>query len=225
MRAQALKDRYKRAEAGTGDHVGRVLVRFQEHGHNDPRGLHDLDLGAAGVGEADRVEPALAGDVDPLPEDADGGEEGPVHAPGGRVDAVRELAQDLAALGDEVVPAHCGSGQVRPVQHRADTFGRCTAAVQRRAADAAPGVPLHRRRDTAVFLAPEGRIRPPQACRRHCGAPPRRRLGQGDDQSAGTPGCCVRARSAEGLTGRRALAGTGSRFFSSLRCSSSACSF
>ncbi len=65
---------YKGAERGAGDHVVRVLVGLQEHRHDDPGDLDgavlveaerpadvldDLDLGAAGVGEADRLDAAL----------------------------------------------------------------------------------------------------------------------------------------------------------------------
>lgn len=106
MRAQALEDGYKGAEAGGGDYVGRVLVGLQEDGHDDPgdlRGavfvepqgaadvLDDFDLGSAGVGEADGFDAAFAGDVDSFAEDAYGGEEGPVYAPVVGVDAVGEL--------------------------------------------------------------------------------------------------------------------------------------
>lgn len=40
--------------------------------------LHDLDLGAMGVGEADGLHSALDGDVDALPKGRPGVEEGPV---------------------------------------------------------------------------------------------------------------------------------------------------
>ncbi len=76
--AEALEDGYEGAEAGGGDHVGRVLAGLEEDRHDDPRDLraavlvepecaadvlHDLDLGAAGVGEADGLHSAVAGDV------------------------------------------------------------------------------------------------------------------------------------------------------------------
>jgi hypothetical protein len=34
--AETLEDRYKRAEAGGGDHVGGVLAGLREHRHDDP---------------------------------------------------------------------------------------------------------------------------------------------------------------------------------------------
>ncbi len=49
--------------------------------------------------------PQFAGDVDAFSEDAAAGEEGAVDPAPGGVDAVGELAQDLAPLGDEVVAA------------------------------------------------------------------------------------------------------------------------
>lgn len=55
--------------------------------------LHDLDLGAAGVGEADGLRSPLASDVDPFAEDAGAGEERAVHPPARGVYAVGELAQ------------------------------------------------------------------------------------------------------------------------------------
>lgn len=118
--ARALEDGDQSGIRGGGDHVFGVLVRLQEDGHDDaghlggavavePEGpadvLDDLDLGAAGVGEADRLHAAFAGDVDAFAEYADGGEERAVYAPVVRVDAVGELAQDLAPLRDVVVAA------------------------------------------------------------------------------------------------------------------------
>lgn len=120
VRTQALEDGDEGLVAGGGDHVLGVLARLEEHRHDDPGDLraaipvraqrpsdvlHDLDLGATGVREADRIDPALAGDVYPLPENAYGGEERPVYAPVVGVDAVGELAEGFAALGDEVVAA------------------------------------------------------------------------------------------------------------------------
>ncbi len=51
--AQALEDGYERAEAGAGDHVGRVFAGLQEDGHDD----------ASGLGGAVLVEPECAADV------------------------------------------------------------------------------------------------------------------------------------------------------------------
>ncbi|MFF1508469.1 hypothetical protein [Streptomyces sp. NPDC058326] len=67
--------------------------------------LDDLDLGAAGVGEADGFDSAFAGDVDTFAQDAHGGEEGAVDPAAVGVDAACELADRLAAFGHEVVPA------------------------------------------------------------------------------------------------------------------------
>lgn len=120
MRAQALEHGYERLETRGGDHVGGVLAGLEEDWHDDPgdlRGavlveaeraadvLDDLDLGAAGVGEADGLDSAFAGDVDAFSEDAAAGEEGAVDPAPGRVDAACELPDDLAPLGDEVVAA------------------------------------------------------------------------------------------------------------------------
>lgn len=120
MTAESLEDRNKGAEAGGGDHVGGVLAGLQEDGHDDPCDLraavavepecaadvlHDLHLRAAGVREADRLDTPRAGDVDALPEDPHRGEERAVYPAAGRVDAVGELAQDLASFGYEVVAA------------------------------------------------------------------------------------------------------------------------
>jgi len=69
---------------------------------------------AAGVGEADGLHSALAGDVDALPEDPPGGEEGPVCAPARGVDAVGELSKHFAPFGHEVVaPQPCRPHPVR----------------------------------------------------------------------------------------------------------------
>ena len=101
-----MEDGYEGCEGGGGDHVGGVFAGLKEDGHDDPGGLgcavgvraqgsadvlHDLDLGAAGVGEADRFHSALADDVDAFAEHSDGGEEGPVYAAARGVDAVGEL--------------------------------------------------------------------------------------------------------------------------------------
>ncbi len=67
--------------------------------------LDDLDLGAAGVGEAHGLDPALAGDVDAFSKDAAAGEEGAMHPPARGVDAVGELPERFPPLGDEVVAA------------------------------------------------------------------------------------------------------------------------
>ncbi|QKW48174.1 hypothetical protein HUT08_36155 [Streptomyces buecherae] len=97
-----------------------VLAGLEEDRHDDPGDpraavavgpecaadvLDDLDLGAAGVGEADGLDSPFAGDVDAFPEDVHRGEEGPVHAPVSGVDSVGELVQDFTSLGDEVVAA------------------------------------------------------------------------------------------------------------------------
>ncbi|MFG2296034.1 hypothetical protein [Streptomyces sp. NPDC048603] len=54
VRTQALEDGYKRLEARGGDHVGGVLARLQEHGHDDACDLRGAALveaeGAADVG-------------------------------------------------------------------------------------------------------------------------------------------------------------------------------
>lgn len=74
VRAQALEDGYEGAERGRGDHVVGILTGLQEDRHDDARHLgrtvgvraerpadvlDDLDLGAAGVGEADRLDPLV----------------------------------------------------------------------------------------------------------------------------------------------------------------------
>lgn len=118
--AQALEYVFEGAVAGGGDYVRRVLAGLKEHRHNDPGGLgaavavgpqratdvlHDLDLRAAGIGEADRFHAPLTGDIHAFAEDAAAREERPVHTLAPTVDAVRELPQRLAAFGDEMVPA------------------------------------------------------------------------------------------------------------------------
>jgi hypothetical protein len=60
-------------------------------------------LGAAGVDKRHRLDSLLACDVDAYHEHANAGEEGAVDPAASRVDAVGELAQDLARLDDEVV--------------------------------------------------------------------------------------------------------------------------
>lgn len=65
--------------------------------------LHDLAPGAAGVGEADGLHSALAGEVGAFPEDPPGGEEGPVYVLARGVDAVGELPKHFAPYGHEVV--------------------------------------------------------------------------------------------------------------------------
>lgn len=120
MRAEALEYGYEGAERGAGDHVVGVLAGLQEDGHDDPGGLgravrvraqgaadvlDDLDLGAAGVGKADRLHAALADDVDALAQDPHRGEEGAVDPLAVGVDAVGELVDGLAAFGHEVVAA------------------------------------------------------------------------------------------------------------------------
>lgn len=101
-----MEDRYEGCERGGGDHVGRVLAGLEEDGHDDPGGLgravgvwaqgpadvlHDLHLGAAGVGEVDRLNAPLADDVDAFAQHPDGGKEGPVYAAARGIDAIGEL--------------------------------------------------------------------------------------------------------------------------------------
>ncbi|MFD9819526.1 hypothetical protein ACFWW0_11315 [Streptomyces violascens] len=77
--------------------------------------LHDLDLRAAGVGKADRRDADLARDVDAFTQHAYGGEDGPVDLVPLGGEAVRELVQDCAAFGDEVVAAQpVGPAHGRP---------------------------------------------------------------------------------------------------------------
>ncbi len=87
----------------------------------------DFDLGAAGVGEADRFHAAFAGDVDAFAEDADGGEECPVDPPPLTVQPVGELADGFASFGYEVVAAQ--PRRPYPVGRDMAAGIECSAAV------------------------------------------------------------------------------------------------
>ncbi|MFI6007130.1 hypothetical protein ACIA98_43675 [Streptomyces sp. NPDC051366] len=80
-------------------HQAAPPLRRLSTGQPSSRGvLDDFDLGAAGVGEADGLGPAFAGDVDSFSEDAYGGEERAMHAAAVGIGAVRELPDYLAVM-------------------------------------------------------------------------------------------------------------------------------